>query len=142
MDFFRVLAQCAACKNFKKIMKNLLGGNFKKKNPFSIFGGFNPFLGLNFSINPQWARKFKNVQSKKTREIKEINFTKNFFDQNPFFAISKIHFWPFWKLLKMEIDLFDFTSFFSWTFFNFLARYGPQANQLFSTKRFRKLFFF
>ena len=35
----------------------------------------------------QWARKIKKVQAKKTREI---NLTKNFFNQNPFFAISKM----------------------------------------------------
>ena len=38
----------------------------------------------------QWARMFKKVQAKTTREIKKINFTKNFIDQIPFFAISKI----------------------------------------------------
>ena len=46
------------------------------------------------------------------------------------FPSSKIDFWPFLKLQKMEfrqkhfreIDLFDFTRFFlDWTFFNFLA---------------------
>ena len=42
---------------------------------------------------------------------------------------SKINFWPFLKLQKMEfgqkkfpeIDLFDFTSFLAWTFLKFLA---------------------
>ena len=37
-----------------------------------------------------WARKFKKVQAKKTLEIKEINFMKLFFDQNPFCAISNM----------------------------------------------------
>ena len=41
-------------------------------------------------IASQWARIFKKVQAKTTREIKKINFTKNFIDQIPFFAISKI----------------------------------------------------
>ena len=43
---------------------------------------------------------------------------------------SKIDFWPFLKLQKMEfgqkdffreMDLFDFTSFLAWTFLNFLS---------------------
>ena len=38
----------------------------------------------------QKARKFKKVQAQKNREIKEINFTKIFFDQIAFFAISKM----------------------------------------------------
>ena len=47
-----------------------------------------------------------------------------------FFSSSKIDFWPFLKLQRMDFgqtkicenDLFDFTSFFlAWTFFNFLA---------------------
>ena len=66
----------------------------------------------------------------KKREIKWINLTK--------FFLTKILFLQFWngpktifelrkssKLPKMqfhEIDLFDFTSFFTWTFFNFLGR--------------------
>ena len=29
---------------------------------------------------------------------------------------KKIDFWPFLKLQKKDIDLFDFTSFFAWTF--------------------------
>ena len=35
----------------------------------------------------QWARKFNKVGAKKTREI---NFTKYFIDQIPFFAITKM----------------------------------------------------
>ena len=42
------------------------------------------FLSQN---GPQWARKFKKVQSKK---IKQINFTKKFLDQIPYFTISKM----------------------------------------------------
>ena len=38
----------------------------------------------------QRARKFKKVQAKKTLEIKKINFTKVFFGQISFFAISKM----------------------------------------------------
>ena len=38
----------------------------------------------------QRARKFKKIPGKKTHEIKLINFTKNVFDQIPFFAISKL----------------------------------------------------
>ena len=44
--------------------------------------------GLQFKKNvkqKQWARKFKKVQARKTREI---NFTKKFFDQIPFFDLS------------------------------------------------------
>ena len=55
------------------------------------------------------------------------------------FPSSKIDFWPYLKLQKMEfgqkkiirvIDLFDFTSFFfAWTFLNFLA-HCDTPNQL------------
>ena len=38
----------------------------------------------------QWARKLKNVQAKKTRKIKINQFHEIFFDQIPFFAISKM----------------------------------------------------
>ena len=39
---------------------------------------------------PQWARLFKKVQAKKTREIKEINFMNFFCGKIPFFAISNM----------------------------------------------------
>ena len=53
---------------------------------------------------------------------------KNFFDQIPFFVISKMaknQFMNWEKLPKMQFreniffDLFDLTSFFAWTFLNF-----------------------
>ena len=44
-------------------------------------------LAVKFTV---WAKKFKKVQAKKTREIKQINLTKKFFDQIPFLAISKM----------------------------------------------------
>ena len=74
----------------------------------------------------EWARKFKKAQAKKTLEIKEINFMKLFFDQNPFCAISKMAKNQFlnWKNVKIsrkKNDLFNFTSFFPWTFLTFLA---------------------
>ena len=73
-------------------------------------------------IRTQWARKFKKVQAKKTREIKEINFTKKCFDQIQFFAISKMAKIQFlnwekvenyqkYNFTKLFIYLFDFTSF-------------------------------
>ena len=77
----------------------------------------------------QQARKFQKVQAKKKNSWNQIN---QFHEK-----LMKFHFlqflkWPkinFWtgkslKLPKMqfhEIDLFDFTSFFPWTFSNFLA---------------------
>ena len=36
------------------------------------------------------AEKLKKSPDQKSREIKSINFTKLYFDQNPFFAISKM----------------------------------------------------
>ena len=36
------------------------------------------------------CQKINKSPDQKTREIKYINFTKMFFDQNPFFAISKM----------------------------------------------------
>jgi len=48
------------------------------------------FVVSNLDDIAQWAIKFKKIQAKKTREIKLINFTKIFFDQIPFFAISKM----------------------------------------------------
>ena len=62
---------------------------------------------------------------------------KKIFDQIPFFAISKMAKWPnihFWTVKKFKtaknaishkknlMDIFDFTTFFAWTFLNFLAR--------------------
>ena len=76
----------------------------------------------------QWARKFKIVQAKK---LVKSNNSKNLWHFK-LFRSSKIDFWPFLKLQKMEfaqyfffreIDLFDFTSFLAWTILNFLARY-------------------
>ncbi len=73
-----------------------------------------------FPSDTQWARKFKKVQAEKTREI---NFTNIFFDQIPFFAISKMTKNQFLNWEKVQnyhgknfFDLFDFMSFFAWTF--------------------------
>ena len=75
----------------------------------------------------QRARKFEKVQAKKTREIikKKLFFFGSFLT---FFPSTKIDIWSFLKLQKIkfgqknfhEIDLFDFRSFFAWTFSNFL----------------------
>ena len=65
----------------------------------------------------------KKVQAKQTCPIKLIFFSSNCtFGSFKLFPSSKIDFWPFLKLQKMEfgqkkfreIDLFDFTSFFFW----------------------------
>ena len=64
---------------------------------------------------------------------------KNFFREIAFLAVlnffpsSKIDFWPFLKLQKMEFDqqnfceiyLFDFTSFFGLDFFRFSGQLCP-----------------
>ena len=75
-----------------------------------------------------WEKLFKTTKNAISR--------KNFFDQIPFFAISKMakkSIFELPKSLKLPgmqfhekifFDLFDFTSFFAWTFFNFLARYA------------------
>ena len=79
------------------------------------------------NITSQRARKFKKVQAKK---LVKSNKLKIFFREIAFLAVlnffpsSKIDFWPFLKLQKMEfgqkkipeIDLFDFTNFLAWTF--------------------------
>jgi len=44
---------------------------------------------LFFGGGEQWARIFKKVQVKKTREIKLINFTKKFFWPNSIFCNFK-----------------------------------------------------
>ena len=75
------------------------------------------------------ARKFKQVQAKKLVKSNKINFTNNFFDQIPFFAISKMAKFSIFELGKLpkmqfhekKIDLFDFASFFAWSFLNFLV---------------------
>ena len=51
-------------------------------------------------ISSQWARKFKKVQAKKL-----VKSNKSFFCEIVFFGSfpnSKIDFWPFLKLQKME----------------------------------------
>ena len=74
---------------------------------------------LNTDFNPpftdmtlaQWARKFKKSPAKKTREIK---WFKIFFSWNcisgsfKLFPSSKIDFWPFLKLQKMEFGQKNF----------------------------------
>ena len=54
----------------------------------------------------QWARKFKKVQTKKTCEIKHINFIGEKIGQISFFAISKMtknQFWN-WETAKNAIS--------------------------------------
>ena len=62
-----------------------------------------------------------------------MQFHEIFFDQIPFFAISKmaknqiLKWEKVFKIAKNAIsqkkfDLFDFTNFFPWTFLNFLVR--------------------
>ena len=47
---------------------------------------------------------------------------KLFFPFLAIFEIAKNGFWS--KIFFREIDLFDFTSFFAWTFLNFLAHWA------------------
>ena len=81
------------------------------------------------------TRKCKKVQAKKTCKIKQINFTKFFLTKFHFLQFQKwpkINFWTGKKLktAKNAISrrkknyLFDFTSFFTWTFFNSLTYCG------------------
>ena len=62
----------------------------------------------------QRARKFKKVQAKKLVKSNKSISRKNFFDQNSFFAISKMAKNQFlnWEKVQTAI-LFDFTSFFA-----------------------------
>ena len=96
----------------------------------------------------QWARKFKKVEAKKLVKSNKSTSRKNFLTKFHFLQFQK---WPkinFWtgkkfktaknaisrKKIKIllnfhgkyskknrQIDLFDFTSFYAWTFLNFLA---------------------
>ena len=86
-----------------------------------LFGKLKKFSRENTTAlkNTQLARKFKKVQAKKL--VKSIFLSNCIFGSFELFPSSKIDFWPFLKLQKMEIDLFDFTSFLAWTFLNFLA---------------------
>ena len=82
-----------------------------------------------FRSTTQSTRKLKKVQAKK---LVKLN-TSIFFSWNcisgsfKLFPSSKIHFWPFLRLQKMDfgqkkfrkIDLFDFTSFFVLDFLKF-----------------------
>ena len=45
---------------------------------------------FNFYPPNSGPKNLKKFRPKKTREIKKINFTKNVFDQVPFFAISEM----------------------------------------------------
>ena len=76
----------------------------------------------------QRARKFKKVQAKKLVKSNKSNFFReiaflavlNF--KNLFLAIFEIAKNGIWsKKFFVKLILFDFTSFFGWTFFNFLA---------------------
>ena len=76
----------------------------------------------------QWGQKIK--KSPGHKKLVKSNKSKNFFCEIAFLAVlnffpsSKIDFWQFFKLGKMEfgqkkfreIDLFDFTSFFGLDF--------------------------
>ena len=100
-------------KNYFLNWENYQKCNFTKKN-------------LIFCLaEPQRARKFKKVQAKKL-----VKSNKSIFSWNCIFSSfpsSKIDFWPFLKLQKMEfgqkknseIDLFDFTIVFGLDFFKF-----------------------
>ena len=52
----------------------------------------------------QWARKIKKVQAKKLVKPKESIFFREIAFLNFFLFSSKIVFWPFLKLQKMEFD--------------------------------------
>ena len=72
------------------------------------------------------------------KTLVKSNKSNIFFHEIAFLAVlkllpsSKIDFWPFLKLKKMEfgqkkfreIDLVDFMCFLAWTFLNFLAHCG------------------
>ena len=62
------------------------------------------------------------MKSNKSSFFREIAFFGSF----KLFPSSNIVFWLFLKLLKMEIELFDFTSFFGLDFFKFS---GPLCKQ-------------
>ena len=75
----------------------------------------------------------ENLKKSRPKKNSWNQINQFFFREIAFLAVfpsSKIDFWPFLKWQKMEfgqnifheIDLFDFTSFFAWTFLNFLAR--------------------
>ena len=67
------------------------------------------FLDLN---KTQWAQKILKSSGQNTRQMKLINFTEFFFDIFHFFASKILIF-----MENIQIDLFDFTSFFcAWTF--------------------------
>ena len=81
-------------------------------------------------LNPMMPPNLNSVQQSKGFYLKK--FTSNcIFGSFKLFYSSKMDFWPFLKLEKMEfgqkqiceIDLFDFTSFLAWTFLNFLSQY-------------------
>ena len=99
---------------------------YQRKKNF-IYNIFRIYLWIT-----QWARKFKKVKDKKLVKSNK-SISRNF-------ILTKFHFlqfqkWPkinFWTGKKFEtaknaisrknfFDLFDFTSFFAWTFLYFLA---------------------
>ena len=71
-------------------------------------------------------------KSKQKNSWNQINSEIAFLAVLNFFLVPKMIFGHFWKCKKCmlvkkiirEIDLFDFTSFFAWTFLNFLAHYA------------------
>ena len=85
-------------------------------------------------------------QKNSWNQINQFFFVKLLLEVLNFFPRSKIDFWPFFKLQKMdfcqkkirEIDLFDLARFLAWTFFNFsgllwvfLPGTSPLANKVF-----------
>ena len=84
-----------------------------------------------------FTKHLLNVQAKKIVKSNKSILRKNFFDQIPFFAISKMAKNQFLNCLKLpemqfhekkKIDLFNFTSFFCLDFFkNILARCGARG---------------
>ena len=73
----------------------------------SNLGKINELLVLDIT---QWARKFKNVKAKKTREMRNESISRNFcwiFSESILIYMENIK-----KKIIREIDLFDFTSFF------------------------------
>ena len=63
-------------------------GRLNKDNVFTFTDFVFPKLAFDITL---WGRKCKDVQAKKLMKSNKINFTKTiFFDQIPFFVISKM----------------------------------------------------
>ncbi len=101
-------------------MKNIVVRNYHPDN-----AGHN---NMRYLKTQWWARKFKKVQAKKNRELKEINFKKYFLPNSIFcnFINGQKSIFEMGKKFKtgknsISFDLFDFTSYFAWTFLIFMA---------------------